>query len=120
MENYGVSKLRFDTLGLLVQTDTLLQGVCGISIDRFEVLLPIHRKVTVARAIYSLAKNKDLFPRPEKLFEEIASTLGSNFYGETEDGSLYDSSLTSENPRLYVPENKIASDEIKINDDEFP
>ena len=87
LENSGISKLRFETLSLLTQKDTILSQICNVNVDHFELLTPTHRRLTVGRVIYSLAKNKEIYDKPSELFDEIASALGN---GSTIDDDMED------------------------------
>ena len=70
---YGVSQERFDTLRLITQEDTILEDICGIALSNFSSLSPMQRNVTVARIIYSLAKNNKI--NPEELFQNISRAI---------------------------------------------
>ena len=81
---YGLSEERFNTLGELSLSETILNEICNVKLVFFDTLSPKFRVIITARIIYSISKNIE---DPESFFDNIArATLGDSVVeDQTED-----------------------------------
>jgi hypothetical protein len=78
---YGISEDRFNTLGAMTLSETILNEIAGVKLNFFEVLSPRNQVMLTARVIYSISKN---LKTPSEFYDSIGRAVNGN----TEDTTI--------------------------------
>lgn len=77
---YGLSEERFNSLGENSLKQTILNDICDVNLNFFDVLTPKHQVILTSRIIYSLSKS---MKEPGNFFQTISRAVVGNLQDVT-------------------------------------